>query len=256
MSSEKRGTKTARLRRAGIDGEVVTIHEATLRAIASMKAKEPDFAGVIEECMAKSESPLERSFWLYSHRFAGPFVSIQSQKKIGCFRLDAFFETETARIGIELDGAAYHDQNEDYRRDREILRSGLVDEIIRIPFAAITYYPNATCCVLAAWHNEFEVPREFSCLRLDEATEEVSEMEKAGVGLRDECIEWVDKNFEVYSDECDMFNYACSYKTAINRANPGSKLRLISRMQKDLNDIREIEETDEGRDPWEQFQSF
>ena len=184
-----------------------------------------------ESCMDASDSPLEKDFWHSFHKCVGPFRQYVPQYKVGKYRLDAFIETSTQRVGIELDGAEFHDANSDYKRDKEILAGGDVDEIIRIPFAAMHYYRDGVFRVISEWHAELSFP----CWNLFAVrwAEFISELESrdGGEGMtRDEYLAWAEPNLDVY-DVYETFGFACSPRTAMNRTSPTSKLRLIQRLR-------------------------
>jgi hypothetical protein len=103
------------------------------------------------------ESVLEHDFWheVLTHR-TGKFEDYDCQFRVGIYRLDAAFKINGRWIGVELDGAQFHNSTKDAIRDREILSTGKIHEIIRIPYAAMTYYPHATMGALGDWHDEFK----------------------------------------------------------------------------------------------------
>lgn len=177
-----------------------------------------------------SESPLEKYFWHFFHKCVGPFRLVAPQYNIENYRLDGFFQTNTHRIGIELDGAAFHDPIRDTARDKKILASGLIDEIIRIPFAAMNYYSVAVFRVLSHWHAEF------AFLSWDSSVmswcDFVSDLERPPYGMtQNEYLAWHEPNTEVYDVE-ETYGFACSPNTAISRMSETSRLKYITRRKR------------------------
>lgn len=108
----------------------------------------------------KIESPLERAFWHEASKCKAEVAECDAQVQCGRYRVDALIKTLEGRsIAVELDGASYHDEEADWERDKEILFGRFVDEIIRIPFAAMWYFGRATFCVLAQWHPMFTLKK-------------------------------------------------------------------------------------------------
>lgn len=165
------------------------------------------------------ESPLEESFW---HRFnfqcRGPFEHAQSQKQIGDYRVDAFFICSGKRIVVELDGKAFHDAAADADRDSWLLHSGEVDEIIRIPYAAMTFYGDATMRILEEWHPEFAVAHNWFLVDRHELNEEINHVRNCvnGDWLGDVhgWLDWADGVFDVWAAIGD-FGIACSPKAIL-----------------------------------------
>lgn len=104
----------------------------------------------------RCESDLERHFWhVVLNDGTGQFEDYDCQVKAGRYRLDSAFKISGKWIGIELDGSEFHDKTRDSRRDTWILENTEIAEIIRIPYAAMTYYPHATMGAIGDWHREF-----------------------------------------------------------------------------------------------------
>lgn len=180
--------------------------------------------------MAYAESPLEELFFHnLVQRGCGSFTSVIPQFEVGRRRVDLMVECESSlcRVGIELDGAAYHDADRDWYRDMEILESGLVDEIIRIPYAAAWFYPHATFAVLGEWHPEFKRYHN-STVSWAELLETVKSMTQANYASEMEAIDSIEYCVEVYKADASM-GFACSPKTAFCRFSGVSKLRYIKR---------------------------
>lgn len=112
------------------------------------------------ETESASESVLESYFWHRVRKSSrGPFDEIVPQFKVMGYRCDSMFRIGDRRIVIELDGASFHEPEADIKRDNAILSSSQVDEIIRIPFAAMWYHDRSTLHVLGSWHSEFDCVR-------------------------------------------------------------------------------------------------
>lgn len=105
----------------------------------------------------KTESALESRFW---HRIRksshGPFVDVFPQFRVGRYRCDSMFVIRDKRVVIEVDGSQFHNPRKDEQRDEQILDAGHIDEIIRIPYAAMWHHERATLHVLGTWHHEFQ----------------------------------------------------------------------------------------------------
>lgn len=67
------------------------------------------------------------------------------------FRIDIVLSVGERRIGIECDGADFHDEFRDELRDSLILGSGLVDTIWRLPGADIHNHVHDCLCLIALY---------------------------------------------------------------------------------------------------------
>ena len=156
------------------------------------------------ELIASSDSILEREFWcMASRRWNFDFADVRGQLKAGRYRCDAGFRIGGEWVAIELDGTAYHDQEYDSHRDQWILANTDVKEIVRIPYAAMTYFPEATFSVLESWHpTEFEMYAvEYSCLHEDDFMRwlEKPKTESFPFDSIDDYLEYAHVNNEVWS---------------------------------------------------------
>jgi very-short-patch-repair endonuclease len=76
---------------------------------------------IYESCsthLLQSESELEKSFWLRASKTHGTFDCVDSQRQIGPYRADAYFEINGHRLVIELDGSQ-HGTNDGKEYDAE-----------------------------------------------------------------------------------------------------------------------------------------
>jgi very-short-patch-repair endonuclease len=108
----------------------------------------------------QAESPIEHYFWhgMEKH-FRGDDAWAQSCVCGGKYRLDAVFTHRSYKVAVELDGARFHNEDDDKKRDAEILRAREVHEIVRITGRAITYAQYACFAVLEDWYPfTFRVP--------------------------------------------------------------------------------------------------
>lgn len=105
----------------------------------------------------KCESPLEEIMWHYIEKTRG-WDDCEAQVPIAGFRVDALFRHGDNRIVIEADGTAFHEQGRDWRRDKQILATGQVQWIVRVPYAAWQFYGFATLACLRNWF-----PQTFDC---------------------------------------------------------------------------------------------
>ena len=80
------------------------------------------------------DSPIEEIFSWEFRKVAGENVFIQSQIKIGRFRVDFLITNLVTgrKIAIECDGKHFHDLQADSTRDAEIISTGEIDRIYRI----------------------------------------------------------------------------------------------------------------------------
>lgn len=179
------------------------------------------------DVIEKSGSPLEERFWHFAFK-ARNWKCVESQKKIGRFFIDGYFVSSAGRrVAVELDGSRYHDVLRDSKRDAIVLASGVVDEVIRIPFSSMWFYPFATFKVLSEWNSEFSIPTIMTCLSFEEFENELIEV--SVTENRFDYVNRVDRLYEIFN-VCNQFcAFACSVKTAMNRYNEHSKLQYISR---------------------------
>lgn len=113
-----------------------------------------------EEIYSRCESVLEEFFWdTVLNQRTGPFEDYDCQFIAGKYRVDSAFKTGGKWIAIELDGAEYHNKKRDHIRDTWILANTEITEIIRVPYAAMAYYPNATMGAISDWHREFRTDK-------------------------------------------------------------------------------------------------
>lgn len=97
------------------------------------------------------DSELEFDFLRVAvRRFDMDQIRIMQQVVVGRYRIDFTLEDPFRRIGIELDGKRFHDTSRDFFRDQEILKSGFVSAIVRIPFRAMWYYREAIPDLISA----------------------------------------------------------------------------------------------------------
>ena len=156
---------------------------------------------------ARSESVLESRFW---HRIRkssrGPFSRVVPQFRVGQYRCDSMFMIRDRKVVIEVDGSQFHRPDRDDQRDEQILSSGHVDEIIRIPYAAMWHHDRATLHVLGAWHDEFQCQQ--SLFEFNEV-ELIDEQNKIARGIREcghssgfksfnEWLEWSNRSMSVW----------------------------------------------------------
>lgn len=97
----------------------------------------------------RGDSVLEQAFWRELHRTPGGWHRAIDQFRVGFFRADCLIECDGKYVVIELDGKAFHKASADAMRDAQILPH--VDAIIRIPFRAMWFYPQATLDAIGSW---------------------------------------------------------------------------------------------------------
>jgi len=205
---------------------------------------------IYESCsthLLQSESELEKSFWLRASKTHGTFDCVDSQRQIGPYRAEAYYEINGHRLDIELDGGSYHDATTDNQRDSFMLKNGLVDEIVRIPFAAMFHYRDATFAVLEKWIPQFSSELPIDCISFEEFFQELAQakqrIEIDGRYLdffnTNEFIEWADDFYEIFDE---LLGFACSVKTALkavsdvgwqsSRLKPIRRRKRISRIER------------------------
>lgn len=153
----------------------------------------------IGRCYELSESFLEREFWHFVDKMDRRTISrIEPQPKLGKYRGDSLFEMFGGfRLVIELDGETFHDRNRDWKRDKEILRAGLADEIVRIPYRALHYYPDATIACLGRWFLSLEKPQPVTCLSVWELREEIENARETHESTR-QFLEDIEHIYDVF----------------------------------------------------------
>lgn len=116
------------------------------------------------------ESPLEDEFaWRiskYLNRKTVLAKQIEVETICGAFRIDFVATTQSGiRVAYECDGEQFHEPRRDEWRDAMILGSGLVDSIIRLRGADLTYHPDDVLLLLARWDPELFSERSHFTLR-------------------------------------------------------------------------------------------
>lgn len=151
-------------------------------------------------CGGLCESPLECSFWHFMRKTPLGERGVQQQAAIGPYRVDCLCDCDGASVVVELDGAEFHqDQLADLRREDFILQT--VDAVIRIPYAAMHFYPHATFCVLGKFYRRFELRAvDIFCIPVCELRHEMSEGVTANGDFTSEAawLEWAEPNFELW----------------------------------------------------------
>lgn len=98
------------------------------------------------------DSPIENKFQHDLLKFPHDLTKITRQFPVPCslktYRIDFVLEKDGRRVGLECDGKEFHDQFIDCVRDEEIIRSGLIQRIIRIPGTDICYNRHEVLTIL------------------------------------------------------------------------------------------------------------
>lgn len=100
------------------------------------------------------ESPAEEM--LYNELIKRPRRFAQ-QIKIGRRRLDFLVVLDGLRINLEVDGREFHRYVDDLKRDSEILESGKIDWVVRIPAAFLFSRQDAVFSILNRWFPGLEL---------------------------------------------------------------------------------------------------
>jgi very-short-patch-repair endonuclease len=179
--------------------------------------------------MNLSESGLEQSFWHSFFKCIGPFSFYSPQYVINPYRLDGIVVTQSRRIGIELDGKAFHNKQRDWERDKYILQTGQLDEIIRIPYAAMTYFRDGVFRILSHWHIEFAF-RSFDMMVMSWG-DFCNEMQVSRADAYFDERQFrrdIEPLYEIFDVE-ETYGWVCSPNTAANRLSDHSNLQYIQR---------------------------
>ena len=104
------------------------------------------------------ESQIERDVEYRFLKYLAPDTRVERQAWVntawGAFRIDFLLLHHEQRIGIECDGASFHDEYRDEWRDAIVLGSGELDEIIRLAGQDIHYRPDDCIYLLSQMHPE------------------------------------------------------------------------------------------------------
>lgn len=96
--------------------------------------------------MSLCESPMEREFLRQVFKSRSLF-RLEQQVEIGSYRCDFVLNG----CAVEIDGAEFHEFSRDKARDAELLRSGRISKLIRIPAASVWYQAPQIMSVIKAW---------------------------------------------------------------------------------------------------------
>lgn len=157
--------------------------------------------GICTRCLFQSYEPrgdsvLEQSFWRWIKGSAGSWHGAIDQFQIGKYRVDAIFDCDGEAVVIELDGKAYHDRAKDHLRDKELIQH--VSGIIRIPFAAMWWYSQATIQALGSWYPRFSKPINQLVLTYEEFLEEWQNVQDDPYTLPEDYLEDVNDQYQIY----------------------------------------------------------
>lgn len=161
----------------------------------------------VDKCAGDSESCLEDDFWHFVRKMdVQNMTSIKSQVQILNYRVDSLFEFGGRKVIVELDGKAYHDPTKDWRRDTQILEGGFAHEIIRIPYVAMHWYPDATMACLGHWHGEMLTRRPMFCMTATEFKDELKSLVDTPPDYHklDAVLERTDPDYDLYH-VCDDY---------------------------------------------------
>lgn len=163
-------------------------------------------------CGGGCESLLECRFWYYVRKTELMERKAERHARIGRYFVDSIFDCDGKLVAVELDGKQYHDAERDHRRDAVILHS--IDAIIRIPFASMHWYPEATMQVLGSWFPRFLHRNGLSpyCFTPAEFEGQRQLARESACWENDaEFLEYADRHYEIWSVAED-YGIACSAK--------------------------------------------
>jgi len=221
--------------------EFHTLQDLALEYIDSLSTPEGilyhEKSMMVDEGARRSESPLEDMFWHYMRKTDfDKWGSIEGQHRIGQRRIDAMFIVQGRCIDIELDGKEFHqDERADRERDQSLILDWNLDEVIRIPYAAMMFASHATFKILATWHPSLAINSPGGVYSVAEASEELYKLEyqQTQYGHK-EALDCLDSGAEVYDVSTDSLAWALPFDSwrKRNRASP------IRRLTKEMRGVR------------------
>jgi very-short-patch-repair endonuclease len=164
-------------------------------------------------CGGGCDSVLECEFWYWLRKTELGEKRALRQFQIGPFRVDCLIECGGELVVIELDGRQYHDKNADFLRDTELLRH--VDAVIRIPYPAMHYYPDATMEVLGSWYSRLRRRNcDSCCIHATEIELQIKgNVDSRGeFATREAWIDYAEPSYDVWFVK-DCIGWAASLKT-------------------------------------------
>jgi very-short-patch-repair endonuclease len=169
-------------------------------------------------CGGGCGSVLECEFWYWLRKTELGEKRALRQFQIGPFRVDCLIECGTELVVIELDGREWHqDKNADFLRDTELLRH--VDAVIRIPYPAMHYYPDATMEVLGTWYARLRRHGcDIYCIHASEIEPNIArnvDPYNSDFDTREKWIEYAEPNYDVWYVE-EFVGWAASIKGFLN----------------------------------------
>ena len=122
-----------------------------------------------------AESPIEADFWHQMRKTSWtPWKSITAQVSLGKYRVDCLLEFADQRLVVELDGKEFHNEADDWKRDKILLAEHGITWVVRVPGSAIYMMPNATMRVLAEWWPVFNIGREIGVIHASKLRGEIA----------------------------------------------------------------------------------
>lgn len=221
--------------------EFRTLQDLAIEYIESLSTPEGalrhDKSCMVSRGAETSESPLEDMFWHFMRKTdVDKWDSIDGQHQIGRRRLDAMFVTQGRSIDIELDGKEFHqDERADMERDRSLILDYGVDEVIRIPYAAMMFAPHATFKILATWHPSLAINSPDYVMSVAEAGEELNRLiyQQSQDGY-DDAIYHTDASAEVYDIVTDGLAWALTFD-AWRKRNRATAIKRLTREMRGVN---------------------
>jgi very-short-patch-repair endonuclease len=225
--------------------EFIDLGKAAIEYIESLRTPEGNQRhrryGMLDDAAEKSESPLESTFWHYMRKTdIDAWTEVEGQKVCGRYRLDCYIVGNGRRVGVELDGKQYHqDERADRKRDQSLILDGYVDEMIRIPYAAMEYASHATFKVLASWNATFAIRSPGSVYSAYEAKDALRYLTKELNGESvDEQLWHLDNSSEVY----DVLSYSLAYARTFDNWRKMHNCKPITRLTKEMRRLYETGE--------------
>jgi len=145
----------------------------------------------------RGDSVLERDFWYQLDKTTVRWHGAIDQFQIGRYRVDCMIDCGGTSVVIELDGKAFHNALDDEVRDTELLKS--VGAIVRVPYWAISRFPDATFKVLGTWFPRLQKRgSHIYAITKDEFTKEYHGQLEEGSHEAAYFLESVESGYQVY----------------------------------------------------------
>lgn len=110
---------------------------------------------------------------------------VYPQYEARVFRVDFVLEKGKFKVGIEIDGAEFHDRSKDAGRDQHILKNADLDGIIRFWAKDVYHYPSMIVACLAKALPFLFCPKTYERMLVSAKNEGVTQILKTGIFPKD-----------------------------------------------------------------------